>query len=151
LAQCLNIPFLDSDQLIEQEEQATISQLFLEKGEDYFRSKEQELILNMDFDHPSVLATGGGLPCYNDLMSVLNKKGVTIYLKTSPETLYIRLLHDMEDRPLLEGMGEYELKMYIQDKLSEREGIYNMAQITLEEKDHNTDEIIRRLHLLQKN
>ena len=151
LARRLNVPFVDSDQLIEQQEQATISQLFLEKGEDYFRTKELELILNMDFHQPKVLATGGGLPCYNDLMTLLNKKGVTIYLKTSPETLYTRLLHDMEDRPLLEGMGEYELKMYIKDKLAERETIYRKAQITLDEKDHTASEIIRRLDLLRKN
>ena len=151
LARRMNVPFVDSDQLIEQEEQATITQLFLEKGEEYFRTKEQELILNIDFQQPRVLATGGGLPCYNDLMNVLNRKGVTIYLKTSPETLYTRLLHDMEDRPLLEGMGEYELKMYIKDKLAEREMVYLKSRITLDERDHTASEIIRRLDLLQKN
>lgn len=145
LAEVLNIPFMDTDQNIEQRFGATVSQLFAEKGEEFFRKEELKLVEELNSKTNMVIATGGGLPCYSNIMQRLNELGLTIYLKTSEETLFERLMLEMEDRPLLEGMGEFELKMFIQDKMREREPIYSQAEIILEEPEHSASALIHRL------
>ncbi len=149
LAKSLNFNFIDTDQFIEQKNGATVSQLFAENGEEFFRAEEKALIENLQGKSNLVVATGGGLPCYGNSMHLMNQLGITVYLKTSEKTLFDRLIVEMEDRPLLEGMGEFELKMFIQDKMKEREPIYDLAEITLEEHEHSVSELIR--HLPQTN
>ena len=149
LAKSLNFNFIDTDQFIEQKNGATVSQLFAENGEEFFRTEEKALIEGLYGKSNLVVATGGGLPCYGNSMQLMNRLGITVYLKTSEKTLFDRLIVEMEDRPLLEGMGEFELKMFIQDKMKEREPIYDLAEITLEEHEHSVSEIIR--HLPQTN
>jgi len=145
LAEKLAYAFIDTDQHIEQKNGATVTQLFAEKGEDFFRAEERELLLSLKHETNLVVATGGGLPCFSDNMTVLNDIGITIYLDTSEETLFERLILEMEDRPLLEGMGEYELKIFIREKLKERLPFYQQAEIVLTEKEQNCAELIRRL------
>jgi shikimate kinase len=145
LAKTLNFKFIDTDQHIEQKNGATVTQLFAEKGEAFFRSEERELLLELKGSDNLIVATGGGLPCFSDNMVLMNEMGITVYLETSEDTLFERLVLEMEDRPLLEGMGEYELKIFIREKLKERLPVYTSAEILLTEKQQNTMELIQRL------
>ena len=36
----------------------------------------------------SVVATGGGLPCFHNNMELFNDSGVTVYLRLSPEIIF---------------------------------------------------------------
>ena len=81
LADEINFKFVDSDDLIEKQEDKSITDIFLSKGEDYFRELEKNLILK--FKHKSfVFATGGGLPVFNDNFDKLINIGTIVYLKT---------------------------------------------------------------------
>jgi shikimate kinase len=151
LASKLNCPFLDSDREIEIQQNATINQLFAEKGEDYFRSLENKFINDLSENQFQVVAVGGGLPCFNGLMEILDQKGVTVYIKTSENTLFHRLMDALNERPLLEGLGEEELKQFITEKLKEREPIYSKAHLVVEEVDQTTEKLIRLLLPLQRN
>jgi shikimate kinase len=150
LAEALQCDFLDSDREIERRQHSTISQLFAEKGEMYFRQLEREFILGLSAKELQVVAVGGGLPCYSDLIKVLKEKGRTIYLKTNEGTLYKRLAEALEERPLIEGMGEVELRVFIERKLAEREPFYLQAEFVLTEEDHNVEKIIQLILPLQK-
>ena len=151
LASVLGCPFTDTDQVIENSEGVPVSQIFAENGENYFRELEKDIVENLDDTHFEVIAVGGGLPCYNGLMDVLNKKGFTVYLKADEELLFERLWHEMEERPLIEGMGEGELKVFINSKLLERKPFYERALISVQSTSNTVSDIIRQLPLPQKN
>jgi shikimate kinase len=73
-----------------------------------------------------------------------------VYLKTDPSVLLKRLIHALEERPLIEGMGEEELKKFISDKLEEREPFYRKAQHTVDANNDTLKAIIQQLLLHRK-
>jgi len=146
LAEKLGIPFIDSDTEIERKEGKTVSQIFESKGESYFRNLEAEFITELKNENDFVLATGGGMPCFNHQMEDLNKLGTTVYLKTSLETMVHRLREDAESRPLIAKLNPSELLAFIKQNLEQRENIYLDAQLILEEKDQSVESLIHLLH-----
>lgn len=151
LAIKLGVPFIDSDKRIEEQEGQSINEIFDQKGEDYFRTKEAELIKALFSKKEFVLSTGGGLPCFNGLMDELNALGTTIYLQHKPELLFGRLRANNSKRPLLAELDDNELRAYVKSKIAEREIYYTKAQMILKKEEQTRDEIIRRLDLHQKN
>jgi len=151
LAKALNCPFIDTDKLIAQQEGCTISQLFENKGESYFRELEKQVIEELDANQLKVVATGGGLPCHNNLMDILSEKGTTVYLQTKPSTLLLRLKEGKSKRPLIANLTDDELAALIDKMLSEREEIYLKAELVLSEAEQKVENIILRLHQHQKN
>ena len=85
---------LDLDFIIEKNENQSISDLFLNKGELYFRKKEHEFLKKMLSNETNfVLSLGGGTPCYANNHELLNGENiVSIYLKASVDTLFDRLV-----------------------------------------------------------
>lgn len=106
LAQQFDLPFLDIDALIEQREGRSISQIFSEQGELYFRQLEQQELNELP-DVPQIVACGGGLPCFEDNLLRLKLKGLVIYLEAAPEVLYARIQNEV-DRPLLQDWPAFE-------------------------------------------
>lgn len=127
LAQKLNYKFIDTDKEIEGLVGMSIADLFKTKGENYFRTLERQLIEKMTVQN-TVIATGGGLPCFYDNMELLNQKGVTVYLKYSSEQLFERLKKDRDRRPLLLCKTDSELHVYIDVLLKQREVFYLKSQ-----------------------
>lgn len=150
LAETLSIPFYDSDVLIEKRTNSSISSIFLHHGEAYFRNLEKETIEQLSKTSTYVLAVGGGLPCFNNLMEMLNGLGTTVYLKHDVTTLSKRLTNDMEQRPLIAEKSGDALISYIQEKVDEREMVYSKAQLILEEAEQTPENLIRRLNLLHQ-
>jgi shikimate kinase len=97
---------LDIDALIEQREGRSISQIFSEQGELYFRQLEQQELNELP-DVPQIVACGGGLPCFEDNLLRLKLKGLVIYLEAAPEVLYARIQNEV-DRPLLQDWPAFE-------------------------------------------
>src|ERR1700761_8488978 len=65
-----------------------ISDIFDERGEDFFRDLEARCIADMlRAPTPLVVATGGGLPAIDGMMDRLNSVGVCVYLRAGIETL----------------------------------------------------------------
>jgi shikimate kinase len=150
LAEKLGIPFYDTDALIEKSTNSSISSIFLNHGEGYFRNLEKETIDKLPKNSGYVLAVGGGLPCFNNLMETLNAMGCTIYLKHDVRTLAKRLMKDKEQRPLVAQKSHTELISYIEGKVIEREVVYSQAQLIFEQEEQTPDGIIRRLNLLHR-
>lgn len=144
LAKKLSLEFIDLDAEVEKKEGRTIGQIFDLFGEDYFRTKEHEILLEQSSNNNILIACGGGTPCFFDHMQMMNNKGITVYLKFSPEALYSRLENAKTKRPLLKNMDEINMKLYIKNKLEEREQIYLQAKII-------TEGLQMKLDILQKN
>jgi len=150
LADVLTIPFFDTDELIVNRKKSSISSIFLNYGESYFRNLEKETVDQLPKNSSYILAVGGGLPCFNNLMDTLNELGTTIYLKHDVTTLSKRLTNDDEQRPLVAEKSGEALISYIKEKVEEREFVYSKAKLILEETEQTPDEIIRRLNLLHQ-
>ena len=143
LSKALGYAFIDMDTYIEEREGIAIPNIFAEKGEMYFRQLETQAIRDLSDQIHCVIATGGGAPCYNDNMALMNEIGCTIYLELSPEKLSERLLLDPTERPVLEGRRGEELVDFIASKLHEREVYY--LQATYKADADCPDEVITKL------
>ena len=131
LANSLQLPFVDSDQLIEEQQGKSISELFETIGEDAFRKLEAQLIRSLNVDDPMVIAVGGGLPVYHNNMEFLNGNGLTIYLNHEPEALVERLVADRFHRPLVSNLLKDDLLKFVQQSIQERDTFYKKAKIIL--------------------
>ena len=60
IANKLNLIFYDTDKIIEEQEGKTISQIFEDSGEKYFRELENKLAIALKSVENAVIATGGG-------------------------------------------------------------------------------------------
>ena len=131
LAELQNHPFLDTDLLIEEKIQQNLKDFILESGEISFRLLEREVLKEViDSQQKSVVATGGGLPCFEENTKLLLENGILIFIDTTEEVLFNRLLND-DSRPLIENLNETELKKYISVKLAERRPFYEQASIKI--------------------
>jgi len=92
LARRLGYSFIDMDMQIEKESSMSINQIFKELGEDGFRRREHDLLLRIIRMDNVVVSTGGGVPCFDNNMELINQNGMSIYLKMTPESLVKRLV-----------------------------------------------------------
>lgn len=134
LAALLHYPFLDLDTEIEKETGVSIPEIFAQQGESGFRLLETKNLQTIaDATENLVLATGGGTPCFNGNMELMNSCGKTVYLKASPEILAARLCQKgLERRPLLQGKTFAQLLSYLEETLTLRETFYLQAGIIFE-------------------
>jgi shikimate kinase len=129
LAVLLRLPFVDLDEEIEREAGMTVTQLFAEKGESYFRELESRLLRSWaERPYAFVMATGGGTPCFHDGIDVINQSGASIFLDAPPAILAARIAQETH-RPLIQG-GDREEKL--KTLLHQRRPIYETAQHTVE-------------------
>jgi shikimate kinase len=93
--------FVDTDELVAQNEGCSISEIFLRKGEDYFRDVEQRALENLVGVCGIILATGGGLVMRPPNRETLKKIGIVAWLDASPDVLFERASRSGK-RPLLQ-------------------------------------------------
>ena len=148
LADKLQLPFFDTDAIIADIEGNSVEAIFENQGEMYFRNLEKELIQNWKLTNV-VVATGGGLPCFNDLITNLNQKGTTVWLQTPLDTLMARLMDAEEKRPLIAHKSAKEIKSTLQLMIKNRKEAYQQAQIRIKAEDQPEDtvkKILRKLY-----
>lgn len=143
LAKKLKCGAYDLDQLIENLEEKTISELFEEDGEEYFRKTESKLLKWFAEKKTFVLATGGGTPCFHNNMEWMNKNGITIWLNDPVEVLVERLKPEKAHRPLIKDLVDDELSTFLQSKLSERQPFYSKAQFTVSSQQLTIEKLLQ--------
>lgn len=121
----------DLDDLIEMNEERTISEIFAEDGEEHFRKVEAKILRWFKEKKKFVLATGGGTPCFMDNMNWMKKEGIVIWLDESVEVLVKRLLSGQAHRPLIANLDEKQLTHFIKEKLVERHVFFQQANYRL--------------------
>jgi len=132
IAGLMEVKFIDLDREIEKDQGLTIDQIFRKNGEEAFRKIEKRVLHQCNKSGQFVLACGGGTPCFEDNMEVMNESGTTILLDVSIEVLLSRLLNSNHKRPLIANMNEEKLRKYIINKLADREQYYNKAKIKID-------------------
>ncbi len=101
LARRLQLPFFDSDQVIEQRLGCSIREFFEHEGEEHFRDVEEAVIDELTQKPAGVVSTGGGVVLRRANRAHLHARCKVIYLNAVPEDLFRRLRHDAH-RPLLQ-------------------------------------------------
>lgn len=125
LAEQLNFPFFDLDVEIETREGKTITSIFEQDGETYFRQVESDVLKSTVEDNEKIiLSTGGGTPCFMDNLEFMKRNGNMIFLDIPLETLVERL-KEKDDRPLLKT--EKELKDRLEELYDKRIAVYLKA------------------------
>ena len=128
LAEKLDLQFVDLDDFIEEGEQMSISKIFSEKGEIYFRKKEGEYLeILLKKEKNLLISSGGGTPCYGNNLNLINNKAISIYLNASIQTIFERLKNETSQRPLVSTIGTDNLKEYIAKHLFERRDFYEKS------------------------
>ena len=146
LAAKLNLTFLDLDQLIEEQEGKTIAEIFSQHGEAYFRDLET-IVLNQTINQHQgfVLALGGGTPIFNNNMELINENGTSVYLKYNAGMLSSRLLTAKQQRPLIAGKNEIELKQFVAELLTQRESFYLQSKLVVEGNNISAKDVVEGL------
>ncbi len=132
VAGSLNVPFFDTDLVIESQSDMTISGIFATQGEKVFRELEADVLRQTTIYDKALIATGGGLPCHHDNMQWMNEHGITMYISWPYETLKSHLLKQSSSRPLLADLNSKDAEDKIALLFEERRPYYEMAAMTLE-------------------
>lgn len=121
-------PFVDIDSYIEAEEKKRISQIFEERGEQYFREIESRILSEMVRRSGMVLVTGGGAVIKEENRDLLRQNAVVVSLRATPETIYKRV-KDSLHRPLLNGQDQMGQIVKLYDA---RKKFYDDADVIIE-------------------
>lgn len=141
------IPAYDLDSLVEMMEEKSITEMFAEDGEDYFRKTEAKMLRMFKEKNQFILSCGGGTPCFNDNMNWMNKNGLSIWIDEPVEVLAKRLLAEKQNRPLIKNLAETDLKNFITNKLAEREAFYSKATYRLKGDEINENAFSKIINL----
>ncbi len=141
LARKLRMSFVDADTEIEEQEGMSISEIFVEKGEPYFRSIEQHVITDLLNTDPHVLASGGGAFIQPQLQGVIKEKAISIWLKADIDVIHDRI-NRKNNRPLLEVEDKRKTLIALIEK---RYPIYAQADITVMSNDDTPEPVVKRI------
>tara|TARA_B100002019_G_scaffold57319_1_gene49221 strand:- start:252 stop:746 length:495 start_codon:yes stop_codon:yes gene_type:complete len=113
-----DLSYKDLDDEIERTEGKSIKEIFKNHGETYFRNKETEILKNIiEKDKNLIIATGGGTPCFNHNIDLINKSGLSIFLNTSLDVIVERISRKNK-RPLFKNKDvEETVKKMFQERI----------------------------------
>ena len=124
--------YLDLDEEIEKKSQKSVTEIFRDEGQEYFRSLETKLLKEIiNKEKIFILSTGGGTPCFNKNMELMKKNGITIFLNTSIDTLIERVSRKNK-RPLFNSKN---IKETINNMFNERIKYYNQSRFSVKDND----------------
>jgi shikimate kinase len=144
LARNLHWPFIDFDTEIEHREHASVAEIFIRKGEPYFRGLEQSLTKEIATRSGMVISAGGGWITNRDSVALLRGTGRIIYLRVGPERAMGRLETARVRRPLLEVPDPMDTltKLYEARRL-----LYEEADLTIDTEVVDRKEVIEQIRL----
>ena len=146
VAKRTELPFLDTDKMLEEAEGAECADIMTYAGEEYFRQAERRALEQTAEEENAIISTGGGLPVWGDNQAWIAEHGVSVYLKRTPEQIISRLSpHGRDKRPKLRGLNDEELLQVMREGIAEREPIYEKADIVIDCSQVSDWEIADRL------
>lgn len=141
LAELLDVPFMDTDKLLEHHLGRPIKQWFQIYGEQAFREHETLMLQEID-PTEGVLATGGGIVLRQENWEELKKLGVIVFLDVDPDVLKHRLKNTKRKRPLLE-VDDWESKF--DEILATRKDLYQRADFIVKVNDEQLEDVAHKI------
>jgi shikimate kinase len=135
VAQYIGLPFIDLDTLMTNSEGVSVTELFAKYGEAGFREIERKYLKQIisNKTEPSVIACGGGTPCFYDNMHLMKEAGRVVYLSADIDFLMGNLTKEENTRPLLTNKNTIRQKLEI--LYTQRKEYYHQAHYILQAKD----------------
>lgn len=136
VAELLEMPFVDLDDVITEKEGKTIKEIFEQEGEEYFRKVEWTCLLELTRTYKGIVALGGGALHNQRVVDHLKVHGLLVYLKTPLDVIVERVMRNTKRPIVLDDNGKLKTRDTLFSELktlySSREPLYEQAQITLE-------------------
>jgi shikimate kinase len=149
LSKKLDCNLIDLDDYIIEKENATVKEIFENKGEAYFRKKEEKYLRKLlKSKGPFILSLGGGTPCFGKNMhSILEtKKAKSFYLKGSVTKLTDKLFLKKASRPLIANIEtKEELAEFIEKHLFDRAPYYSESAYQITTDDKTKKEVVNEI------
>lgn len=150
LAKVLEMKFIDIDKMVSMRERKTIPEIFLEKGERYFRDLERKIIEEESRENNIVISTGGGSIMDNENVKNLKKTSFVVYLNTTLECIFNRVKNG-RNRPLLNEVED--LYGTIEEIHNKREWLYQISadysvEIDINSQIQDTVEEIKQAYIV---
>ena len=101
LSKKMGMAFIDLDAYIEKKENKSVSQIFSDSGEEYFRQLERDAVKELAYKKSVILATGGGTLTFRENVDILKNAGNKIILLDLPVEVVEQRLQGDTKRPLL--------------------------------------------------
>ncbi len=147
LAEKLGNRFIDIDKIIETKENKTITEIFANKGENYFRKIEKEITIDILNKKNVVIALGGGAFINPNIRKEIRNTSISVWLDLSLKALISRI-SNTKKRPLLK---EGNLKETVNRIYSERKKIYNQSNFKIKCDLLKVDQIVNKIIKLYEN
>lgn len=152
LAAKLNVPFHDTDLLIEEGLGMSIKDAVAAHGWAFFRAREKEAVQGLAQKNSCVIATGGGVVLDPDNIAALKKMSIVIWLNAPPEDIIKRLCEDAQTDALRPQFTTGDLASETAGILKQRTALYKeAADFALDTADKNAFQVTEEiyLHLLE--
>ncbi|MDF2840414.1 MAG: Shikimate kinase [Clostridia bacterium] len=137
---------IDTDEMIEKEQNISIKEIFSSKGEAYFRELEKQAIQKLQALDNHIVSVGGGAVMYHNNLDVLKGIGITVFLDAPIEKILENLKGKF--RPLVGDTIEEEK---LKELLRSRYSTYKKADVTIHTANlsiqQTVNEIIKALSL----
>ena len=131
VAERLGVRFVDTDLFVESRYHATISSMIGCCGIDKFRKRERVALLELLQVEDTLIATGGGLPTWEDNMDRMLAHGLVVYLRSPLDILADRLYSVRATRPAVADKTRSEVHDYLERVSEKREPHYSRAQVVV--------------------
>jgi|TARA_B110000114_G_scaffold177158_1_gene208630 shikimate kinase len=136
----LKLPFIDIDDLIVKGAGMSISEIFAKKGEDYFRTLEEQITLKSLENINNVVSLGGGAFINDKIRNEILSNHLSFYLNWS-ESVLLKRIKDSKKRPLAFNSTDQEIRKLIK----KRSQIYSKAQFKINCNKLTKTEIVRKI------
>jgi len=147
LAHVLNVQYVSTDEAIESHEGKTISSIFAEEGEAYFRKIEKKIVKEVSEKQDRIIDTGGGVVLDEENMKNLKRGGIVICLWTEPREIHNRTKKH-NHRPLLntdDPVGK------IKELLGIRKPFYKKAQFHIDTTNGSMQRAVDKIRKIIEN
>jgi shikimate kinase len=140
LAARFNLPFFDSDHEIEMAAGESIEEIFANRGERAFRDGERRVIARLLAQPVHVLATGGGAFMDEMTRRVIERRGVSLWLRADLDVLVSRVSR-RSNRPLLK-VGD--TRTVLGELIEQRYPVYAEANVMIESGEGSPEVTVTR-------
>ncbi len=109
-AKILNLPFYSTDDMAEQHTGMTISHMFEQHGEEYFRNVESRILKEVSALPSGIVSTGGGIVLRQQNRDIMSSTGKVLWLHRDIAETAATL--DPSGRPLLKDGTDALFSIY---------------------------------------
>ena len=137
-----DLPFVDTDSLIQEEAGLSIAQIVQEQGWPAFRKLEAQALKEVCAGSGQVVATGGGIVLDADNRTLLREHGQVFYLMADAPLLHQRLAAQ-DDASLRPPLTDLEPAQELAETLAEREPLYFQTLHYILPANRQLDELVQ--------